>query len=146
MKGFEYRFWDLINNCWTTLSGELLPKIEKYNHAIFCFIKEGEPRSIEITEYIGHKDNNKKKIFVGDWVEDQKDKELFLIMYNGEKIFTRRFYQDIRCHCDNCINEDVDPSKMCYTYEDLDLRYAIYNVLVVGNIFENEEMYKGKGE
>ena len=144
MKGFEYRFWDLINNYWTTLEGEVLPPIDRYNHAIFCFIKDEEKNSIEITEYIGKKDNDGKKIFVGDWVEEQNDKELFLILYNGEKIFARRFYPDVKCHCEQCLGDSiVNPT--CWDYEDLELHNAIYNVLVVGNVFENETLYKKKG-
>lgn len=145
MKGHEYRFWDLINNCWTTLEGEILPPIDRYNHAIFCFIKAKEKNSIEITEYIGKKDIDGKKIFVGDWVEEQKEKELFLIMYNGEKIFARRFYPDVKCHCDQCLGDSIT-NPTCWDYEDLDLFNAIYNVLIKGNIFENEKLYKEKGD
>lgn len=146
MNKHEYRFWDLINKCWTTLEGKILPKLDQYDHAIFCFTTDDNRNTIEISQWIGKVDINKKKIFVGDWVEDQNDKELFLIMYNTTKIFARRFYINVKCNCEKCIEGDLDTSKRCYTYEDLDLNNAIYNVLVVGNVFENEHLYEEHGD
>lgn len=104
------------------------------------FIQDGCSTDIEITQDIDYKDKNKRKIFVGDWVFDDEDKELYLVLFDGEKLFARRYITDYRCYCENCQSDN--PKVYCWTHEDLDLYYALSsNAVVVGNMFEHPDLY-----
>jgi len=135
-----FRFWDWIKGEWTVINYGII-SIE--GHPIFQFIKDCEKSPIEITHSIGETDINGKRIFVGDWVETTSDyeKDLYLILNDGEKIFARRFIIDYRCQCEQCIDEDKVSN--CWTYEDLDIYYALMNPKIVGNQFEHPNLHKG---
>ena len=136
----EFRFWDNNLKCWTIIVGTV--GIENRNFKILYLNPKSSERNVTITQAIGHKDIEDKKIFVGDWVEvmdDKNIKDLYLISHSGEKLFARRCMIDYRCYCEDCIDEDKQ--RNCWTYEDLDIYYALHNPKIVGNEFENPFLY-----
>lgn len=133
-----FRFWDHTNGEWTIIERGVI-SIEKF--PIFQFMTGLDGNPIEVTQSIGFRDVNKNMIFVGDWVEIQDNgKDLYLICHDGMKYYARRYMIDYRCYCENCINDEVESD--CWTYEDLDIYYALRNPKIVGTIFEDPELYK----
>lgn len=138
----EFRYWDADESHWTFVNGHF--SINNRNFKIYTLEPRDSKKNIKITQAIGHKDIDGKKLFVGDWVEitdkDSDYSDLFLILHDGQKLFVRRYMVDIKCHCENC-RTNVKKSH-CWTYEDLDLYYGLNNPKIVGNMFEHPNLYK----
>jgi hypothetical protein len=137
----EFRFWDHDQGGWTILNGHI--SVENRNFQIFYLKPKDSKIRIEITQGIGHKDQDDKKIFVGDWIENKhKDGSggLYLILHQGDKLIARTYMIDTKCYCDTCMDENKQVD--CWTYEDLSLFYALHNPKIVGNMFEHPNLYK----
>lgn len=135
----ELRFWDEVRKKWTWIIAEKTES-KDYPHPIMVLDGVDVHEKITISQCIDEYDIDGKKIFVGDWVKkvgiDQG--EIFRIINNGEQYQVRRYMIDYRCQCDGCTSGNYP----CWTYEDLPLFYGTGNVKVIGNLFEDPELYR----
>ena len=139
---FRMRFWSAIDRKWlSALEMSWMTVEENYTHPYMMLLKDEHSTDIHVTQSVD-KDKNDKLIFVGDYIIHD-DGTIFEICWDGEKILARQYIIDTKCYCEDCQSGKYN----CYTYEDLSIYLAIgKNVRVIGNIFEDRDLYMRYGK